>query len=223
MNKVTYSQTCSITSQCIDKLNGTTLVCTMGTCACTANNYWNNNICTPIIGYNGGSCNGNQQCDATKNLTCISSTCTCASGLYWDGIVCTIQKLPTLNCSSSYECINNTICAYANNSASTTTCICYNSYFFNQTSNTCGKSKPSKPFLIFFFLNLFLLKDSKLGYNSICKQQIECNDLLGLQCTSNICGCPSKYFLWKSLRIILFSFYFYFKVIIGAERDAALY
>jgi hypothetical protein len=140
VNKLTYSQSCGLTSQCIDGAGGSSLVCLSGTCTCSSLYYWTGSVCTAINSYNGGSCTSNNQCDSTKNLTCVTSTCTCGNNLYWDGIVCQTRKLPTLACTYSYECVNNTICSYKYSSSSSTTCNCYNAYYYDYTTQTCSNS-----------------------------------------------------------------------------------
>ena len=189
MNKLTYSQSCGLASQCIDGAGGSTLVCLSGSCTCNSLYYWTGTICTSINSYNGGSCTSNNQCDATKNLTCVTTTCTCANNLYWDGTVCQTRKLPTLTCTYSYQCVNNTVCSYLNSSSTSTTCNCYNAYYYDYTTQVCSKNCS----IIYKKKFKLSLKATTLTQGLACISSYQCNSLLGLKCVSNLCNCQSGY------------------------------
>ncbi|CAF0796315.1 unnamed protein product [Rotaria sp. Silwood1] len=100
------TQSCTLTSQCI---NG--LTCSSNVCTCSTSQSWNGYACSNLSTY-GEYCLTNLQCDSSVFLICNNtySRCTCNINSYWDDTICRSRLNNGSLCNNTQQCLSSLVC-----------------------------------------------------------------------------------------------------------------
>lgn len=173
------------------------LECINSVCDCNADRYWTGSQCLYKRAYNE-TCNSTSLC--RSSLQCDNgvtpSVCDClpSSQMFWNGSICETRRTYGSRCFTNSWCdqINSNLICYQS-SVAPSYCACDNTSYYDVVTSSCCKLKIIFKLLYLIHVQISLLVP-KLSYGMACASSIECDELVGLNCTS-ICDCiPSQYF-----------------------------